>query len=102
MRTKLIVSALALALFSVSSAQAQTTIDVSKITCGQFVHSEVGPPRLVAAWLSGFYNGKQDNRIFVVQNFQANLGKLEKFCFQEKNFKLPVMQAVEELFGAKK
>ena len=58
-----IVSVLALILCSVPSAQAQVTIDATKITCDQFVHSKVGTPRITAAWLSGFYNGKHDNRI---------------------------------------
>jgi len=31
----------------------------SKITCEQFVHSKVGNPRTVAAWLSGFYHGQK-------------------------------------------
>jgi hypothetical protein len=56
-------SALALILCSVPSVQAQVTIDAAKITCDQFVHSKVGTPRVTAAWLSGFYNGKRDNRI---------------------------------------
>ena len=32
------------------------TLQASKITCDQFVHSKVGEPRIVAPWLSGFYN----------------------------------------------
>jgi len=98
MRNKFIVSGFVLALSS-ASAIAQITLDVSQITCAQFVQQKVGPPRLIAAWLSGFYNGKRDNRIINAQTFQANLSKLERFCYQEKNFKLPVMQAVEQLFG---
>ena len=95
---KFIVSVAAL-LSSVPSAQAQTTIDASKITCAQFVHSVVGNPRVVAAWLSGFYDGKRDNRVISLQNFEENLSKLEQFCYQEKNFKMPVMQAIEKLFS---
>jgi hypothetical protein len=44
-----IVSGLVIALCSVSSAQAQVTIDASKITCDQYVHSKVASPRLIAA-----------------------------------------------------
>ena len=96
------VSVLALILCSVPSAQAQVTIDATKITCDQFVHSKVGAPRVTAAWLSGFYNGKRDNRIIDTQDLEENLSKLENFCYQEKNFKLPVMQAIEEVFGVSK
>jgi acid stress chaperone HdeB len=85
-----------------SSAMAQVTVDVSKVTCDQYVHQRFGPPRLVGAWLSGYYNAKRDNHVMDVQNFEANLSKLEKFCYQEKNFKIPIMQAVEQLLGAGK
>ena len=102
MHPYLVVSALALILCSVPSAQAQVTIDATKITCDQFVHSKVGTPRVTAAWLSGFYHGKRDNRIIDPQEFEENLSKLEHFCYQEKNFKLPVMQAIEQVFGVGK
>jgi acid stress chaperone HdeB len=88
-----------LALFSSWSAQGQVTIDASKITCDQFVHSKVANTRTVAAWLSGFYNGKQGNQVIDLQIFEANLSKLENFCYEEKNFKLPVMQAIERVIG---
>src|SRR5262245_39819851 len=82
-------------------AQAQVTVDVSKITCDQFVHGKVGPPRSVALWLSGFYNGKRDNRNFDLQAFDDNLSKLQRFCYEEKNFPLPVMRAIEQTIGRK-
>jgi acid stress chaperone HdeB len=85
-----------------SRSYAQVTIDASKITCDQFVHGKVGQPRVVAAWLSGFYNGKRDNAIIDTQNFQANLNKLETFCYDEKNFSLPVMQAIEQAMAPAK
>jgi hypothetical protein len=94
-----VASGLILALCSVSIVQAQSTIDASKITCDQFVHSKIGNPRTIAAWLSGFYNGKRDNRVIDLQNYEANLSKLERFCYEEKNFRLPVMQAIEKVIG---
>ena len=89
------------AVFVGSSCQAQVTIDASKITCDQFVHGKMGAPRTVAAWLSGFYNGKRNNALIDTQKFQANLNNLEKFCYDEKNFSIPVMQAIERTMSAK-
>jgi len=102
MHSYLTVSALVLALCSASATQAQVTIDATKITCDQFVHHKVGEPTVTGAWLSGFYHGKRDSRIIDLQDFKENLSKLEFFCQEEKNFKLPVMQAVEQLLGAGK
>jgi hypothetical protein len=93
---------LALIVCSLPSAQAQVTIDATKITCDQFVHSKVGVPRTTAAWLSGFYHGKHDTPIIDKQEFEDKLSKLEQFCQQEKNFKLPVIQAIEQVFGVGK
>ena len=37
------------------SAQAQVTVDVTKVNWDQFVHHKVSEPRLIAAWLSGYW-----------------------------------------------
>src|SRR5947209_2814538 len=95
------VSGLAAIVCSLPSAQAQVTIDATKITCDQFVHSKIGSPRTVAAWLSGFYHGKHDTQTIDPQQFEKNLSKLQHFCYQEKHFNLPVMQVIEQIFGAK-
>ena len=99
MHSYLTVVTVVLTLGVATSANAQVSIDATKITCDQFVHSKIGTPRVTAAWLSGFYHGKRDNRTIDLQGIEENLSTLERFCYQEKNFKIPVMQAVEEVFG---
>ena len=103
MRASFFISGLSLflSLFFAPSLRAQVQIDISKITCDQFVLEKMGPPRLMAAWLSGFYNGKRDNRIIDSKTFEENLSKLQKFCYDEKNFKVPVLRAVEQAIGRK-
>ena len=88
-----------LVLTSASNTQAQVTIDASRITCDQFVHSKVAPTRTIAAWLSGFYSGKRDSHLIDSQTFEANLSRLEQFCYEEKNFKIQVMDAIEKSIG---
>jgi acid stress chaperone HdeB len=102
MRVCLSVLALIFGVNLVSLAQAQTTLDATKVTCDQFVHSKVGALRVTAAWLSGFYHGQRNNRTIDLQEFEDNLSKLERFCYQEKNFKIPVMQAIEQVLPAPK
>jgi hypothetical protein len=82
-----------LVLASTSFAHGQMTIDVSKITCDQFIHGKVGPTRSVGLWLSGFVS-------FDLQKFQSNLSKVERFCYIEKNFQRPVLQ--ENRAGARR
>ena len=59
-----------LAMFSVlgiSIVRAQTTADVTKITCRQFLLGHVGgSTRPVANWLNGYYNGKRGNTVIEV------------------------------------
>jgi len=37
-----------------SMAPAQVTVDVSKITCDEFVKYDIADPRQIAAWISGY------------------------------------------------
>ena len=51
------------AIFGASVAHAQDTIDVGKITCEQFITSQIIDSRTLSVWLSGYYNGTQKNTI---------------------------------------
>jgi hypothetical protein len=93
---KPVISGLILALFA-SSAQAQVQLDLSKVTCDQFVHHKVGSPRVMAAWFSGYYNGKRDNLVIDMKDFEANLNKVQHFCEVDKNFNVTVLKAVEQV-----
>ena len=50
-------------IFGASVAWAQDTIDVGKITCEQFITSQILDSRTLSVWLSGYYNGTQKNTI---------------------------------------
>ena len=63
-------SGLLLMLLALSTAQAQTTTDVAKITCDQFVSSTVAPSDNIAIWLSGYYHGKRGSTIIDVQKLK--------------------------------
>jgi hypothetical protein len=57
---------------------------------------------VIASWMSGYYNAKRNNRIVDLQALEENVSKLKNYCYDEKNFKVPVMQAAEKLFGGRK
>ncbi len=48
---------LGLALVGLQAVQAQVTIDVTKITCNQFLASQVTDSRTLGIWLNGYVNG---------------------------------------------
>ena len=88
-----------LSLAATPSAQAQVTVDVTKVNCDQFVHHKISEPRLIAAWLSGYYNAKRNNRVIDLQTLEENMGEMKNYCSDEKNFNVPVMKPVEQVLG---
>jgi acid stress chaperone HdeB len=102
MHPKLAVLGLIFAVSAASSAQAQVTVDVTKINCDQFVHHKISTPNLIAAWISGYYNAKRNNRIIDLEILDENVSKVKNYCSDEKNFKVPVMKAVEQVLGKSK
>jgi acid stress chaperone HdeB len=82
--------------------QAQVSVDVSKITCDQYVHAKIATPLYLAAWLSGYYNAKRNNVMVDLQTLEENATKVQNYCYDEKNFKVPVMKAVERVLGGRK
>jgi hypothetical protein len=102
MHPKLAGSGIILVVTLALPAQAQVLIDASKVTCDQYVHSKIATPNYIAAWISGYYNAKRNNRFIDTQNLQDNMTKLQKYCYNEKNFKVPVMKAVEDLLSLKR
>jgi acid stress chaperone HdeB len=79
-----------------TSVYGQVVIDVAKITCDQFVYQKVSTPKLVGAWLSGYYHAKAGSLSVDLTQLEENINKLQKYCFDEKNSKVPILKAVEQ------
>jgi hypothetical protein len=120
MRCTPIVTGLVLSsiVFAPASAQAQVSINLSKITCDQYVHDKIPTPDfasfsavgslqaratlsrwLIAAWLSGYSHAKSNNLIIDLESFEENVNKLTNYCYDEKNFKVPIMEAIVRVVG---
>lgn len=81
----------------VSAAQAQVTIDVSKITCDQYLLNKVANPKTIGVWLSGFYAGKRNITVVDTQTLDRNAERVSEYCGSNRN--MPLMQAVETTLG---
>jgi acid stress chaperone HdeB len=57
MRPWLIMLGLGLALVGLQAVQAQVTIDITKITCNQFLAGQLTDSRTLGIWLNGYVNG---------------------------------------------
>ena len=95
-----IVAGALLCLAAAPAAHAQTMVDVSKITCEQFLLYKITNPNNIAIWISGYYNGKRNNTVLDVQEMQAHVEKVKDYCV--KNYNTTVMQAVETVLIDKK
>jgi hypothetical protein len=78
-------------------ARAEITIDVSKMTCKEFMFDNLILPDNVAYWLSGFYNGMHGNTKFNIDELQDYVNKVEQYCMREPG--KTVMQAAETVLS---
>jgi hypothetical protein len=97
---KRMLSGVVFAAFALSAGHAQVAVDVSKITCEQYVLYKVADPQHIAIWLSGYYSGKRNNMVVDVGQFKSNAEKVMRYC--EANFKGTVVEAVEKVFAPDK
>jgi acid stress chaperone HdeB len=81
-------------------APAQVTVDVARITCEEYVLFTVADPHDIAMWLSGYFNGMQDNTVLDTQQFREHAKQVLEYC--ELNLKVPVMEAAEKVLGIRK
>jgi acid stress chaperone HdeB len=97
--TKRVILAL-VACLAIAPAYGQVTIDVSKITCKQFLLFSVADPRDIAIWLSGYYHGRQSDTMLKTQELKDNYDKLKDAC--RSSYDMPVMQVIEKVFSKDK
>jgi hypothetical protein len=83
-------------------SRAQVTIEVSKITCEQYLSFSVGDPRDINIWLSGYYHGKEGTTTFEPHRLRETAEKLKAECLVQANSKLPVMQVMQKVLGSSK
>jgi acid stress chaperone HdeB len=83
-----------------SGANAQVTLDLSKVTCDQFLKYRVADPKLIAAWLNGYFHGKRDSTVIDTQKLVADADEVKNYCF--KNPGELLMPTVEKIIEPQK
>jgi acid stress chaperone HdeB len=99
-RIALAMLAFALTLAANADARAQVIVDLSKMTCKQFVTYKVANPKSIAIWLSGYYHGTRKELRLDTQELDARADAVQDYCF--KNPEEPLLQAVEKVVGSAK
>lgn len=97
---RILLPAIAVAVTWSFAAQAQVTLDVSKVTCQQIFTMRNAD--LLPIWLSGYYHGKKDDPVLEVEQFKENVNKVRSICNLSENYKRPVMEVIGEVEAKKK
>src|SRR4029077_16534752 len=59
--------ALSFSAAAVLPAHAQVTVEMTKITCEQYILFAMGDPKDIAMWMTGYYSAKRNSTTFDVQ-----------------------------------
>jgi acid stress chaperone HdeB len=95
-RAALTACKLVAAVIFMTDAHAQVTIDMSRVTCDQFLGYKIIHPDEIAMWLSGYYNGQRGNTTIDTETLNTQKRSLQDYCLRNPN--VPIMQAIEKLF----
>ena len=100
MRCRQMILAVTLTLMGSLSCEAQVQIDVSKITCEQFLLFKITDPQKLAIWLNGYHHGKTGKTIVETEVLKDDYQKVKDHCYG--HFQQPIMEAIEAAIKAKK
>ena len=92
-RLRKLVFALFGATAAIGAAEAQVMVDVSKITCDQYITQRITHSQTVNVWLSGFYAGRRNNPMVDTQALSRNANRVSRFCESHRDMQL--LDAVE-------
>jgi acid stress chaperone HdeB len=86
-----------LSALAASPAHAQSSVDVAKISCRQFISDDIALSKSIAVWLSGYYSGLQHNSVVDMGRMEQNIDKVQDFC--RLNMDVMVMDAAKKALG---
>ena len=78
-------------------ADAQTSVDVAKLTCRGFVSEQNPFMKTVPIWLSGYLNALRHNTVIDVSALQKITDSVQLYCVH--NLDAPVIEAVKRVLG---
>jgi acid stress chaperone HdeB len=80
MHKTLIASAIAVSAFALTEARAQVVVDMTMLTCKQYLEADKGRQDIIAAWMSGYFNAARGNPVFNASQFTSNRNRVSAYC----------------------
>ena len=87
----------ALLIYGFTPATHAAVVDLSIMTCQDFLASDKDEIRIIWAWLDGYYKDDQDPPVIDTDTLAANLKKLNEYC--AANPTIGLITATNKLFG---
>lgn len=82
-----------------SLAQAQVVLDMSRVTCADYVALSPSQTKNFSAWMSGWFNQKAGYSWIDVAAYQRNVASVKQWC--ASNPQVTVMSALQRTVGQK-
>jgi acid stress chaperone HdeB len=99
MRPWLIMLGLGLASVGLQAAQAQVTVDITKVTCNQFLAGDLTDSNSLAIWLNGYVNGARGKTLIEPLSTKGH-NLLVRYC--TSHIDMLVLDAARNVYGADK
>ena len=80
MKTKAMLVAAVFVTGATTPAKAQVVIEMSLITCKQFMSSDPGRKEMVASWMSGYFSASKDLNVVDFGYVERNRKVVETYC----------------------
>ncbi|MFV0279688.1 MAG: HdeA/HdeB family chaperone [Rhodoblastus sp.] len=61
-------------------AQAQVKIDMTKVTCGEYLAMDPDASRDFSTWLSGWFSQKANEKSVDIEGLRKNIANVQKWC----------------------
>ena len=71
------------------------TVDMAKLTCAEMTKSYVDEIIVTGAWMSGYFNGKNNNTVVDIKQLSLNSKNVITFC--GSNPTVTIMDAVQKV-----
>ncbi len=68
-----------------STSQAQVAVDMSLLTCGQYLAMSPDQSRIYAAWMSGWFNQKMGYTYVNLEAYERNVANVKAWCGTNPN-----------------
>jgi len=93
MRKTLILAAMVATAFVGGEAKAQAALDMTMITCKQYLSQPADRQDILASWMSGYFNAARNNAVLDTARFERNKKVVTAYC--RRNGAESLMSAIQ-------